>query len=101
MRPTAVILVYVDDMIALSKDKKVLEDLVKNLKGKNFILSDEGSLDKSLGVDVKSKKYGGLEIVQQFLIYRILTLLGMKDESVHNTKPTPAVKPLLNKYFKG
>ena len=101
LREDAVVLVYVDDMIALSKDKSVLEDLVKNLKSKNFILTDEGSLDKYLGVDVKRKKDGGLELVQPYLIERILTLLGMKDESVHNTKPTPAVKPLLNKDLSG
>ena len=52
LREDAVVLVYVDDMIALSKDKSVLEVLVKNLKSKNFILTDEGSLDKYLGVDV-------------------------------------------------
>ena len=56
-------IVYIDDLIALSKDKKVLENLVKNLKSKNFILSDEGPLDKNLGVDVKRKKDGGLELV--------------------------------------
>ena len=101
MRNDAVILVYVDDMIALSKDKNVLENMVKNLKSKNFILTYEGSLDKYLGVDVKRKKDGSLELVQLFLIERILTLLGTKDKSVHNTKPTPAVKPLLNKDIKG
>ena len=101
LRDDAVIVVYVDDMIALSKDKQFLEDLVKSLKNKNFILTDEGSLDKYLGVDVKTKKDGSLELAQPFLIERILTLLGMKDESVHNTKPTPAVEPLLNKDIMG
>ena len=101
LRNDAVILVYVDDMIALSKDKQVLEDLVKSLKNKNFILTDEGSLDKYLGVDVKRKKDGSLELVQPFLIERILTLLGMNHESMHNIKPTPAVKPLLNKDIMG
>ena len=35
--------------------------------------------------------------MQPFLIKRIFTLLGTKDESVQNSKPTPTVKPLLNK----
>ena len=101
LRDDAVIVVYVDDMIALSKDKQFLEDLVKSLKNKNFILTDEGSLDKYQGVDVKRKKDESLKLAQSFLIKRILTLLGMKDESVHNTKPTPAVEPLLNKDIMG
>ena len=101
LREDSVILVYVDDMIALSKDKEVLNKLVSNLKEKGFILTDEGSLEKYLGVDVKRKKDGSLELVQPFLIERILTVLGMKNESEHNTKPTPAVKPLLNKDLKG
>ena len=84
-------------ILALSKDKSVLEDIVKNLKSKNIILTDEGSLDKYFGVDVKRKKEGGLKLAQLFLIKRILTLLGMKDESVHITKPTPTVKLLLTK----
>ena len=101
LREDVVILVYVDDMIALSKDKNALDDLVKNLNKKNFILTDEGSLDKYLGVDVKRKKGGSLELVQPFLIERILILLGMKDESVRNINPTSAIKLLLNKDLKG
>ena len=94
LRDDSMILVYVDDMIALSKDEKILNKLVANLKAKNFILTDEGSLEKYLGVDVKRTKNGGLELVQPFLIERILTLLGMNDELMHNSKPTPAIRPL-------
>ena len=32
-----IVLLYVDDMIAMSKDDKVLEDIVTNLKRKNYI----------------------------------------------------------------
>ena len=101
LRDDSVILVYIDDMIALSKDEQILNKLVANLKAKNFILTDEGSLEKYLGVDVKRTKNGGLELVQPFLIERILTLLGMNDESMHNSKATPAIRPLLNKDLKG
>ena len=48
-----IVLLYVDDMIALAKDKHVLNKLVQNLKNKNDILTDEGTLTKYLGVDVK------------------------------------------------
>ena len=62
-------------MIAMSRDDKVLETIVKNLKRKNYILTDEGSLTKYLGVDVKYRKNGEFELTQPFLIQRIIDLL--------------------------
>ena len=101
MRGDCVILVYVDDMIALSKNAKVIDCLVENLKNKNYILTDEGPLTKYLGVDVKENQGGGFELKQTFLIQRIIDLLGLEGDSVHNSKPTPAVRPLLHKDIKG
>ena len=101
LRNDCVIMVYVDDMIALVKNKRVLEDLVSNLKQKDFILTDEGTLTKYLGVDVQHKPDGTFELKQPFLIQRIIDLLSLEGESQHNTKPTPAVKPLLHKDEKG
>ena len=101
LRNDCIILLYVDDMIALSKNNDVLENLVVNLRNKNYILTDEGSLSKYLGVDVKYKRQGYIELVQPFLIQRIIDLLGLEGDSKHNTKPTPAVKPLLHKDLKG
>ena len=97
LRKDCVIMVYVDDMIALAKNKSVLENLVANLKQKDFILTDEGTLTKYLGVDVKHKSDGSFELKQPFLIQRIIDLLGLEVESLHNTKPIPATKPLLHK----
>ena len=96
MRKDCVILVYVDDMIALAEDDKILNEIVTNLKKQNYILTDEGTLTKYLGVDVKTKTNGGFELTQKFLIQRIIDLLGLEGESKHNTKPTPAVKPILH-----
>ena len=97
LRNDCVIMVYVDDMIALAKNKSVLEKLVHNLKQKDFILTDKGTLTKYLGVDVKHQPDGTFELKQTFLIQRIIDLLGLEGDSQHNTKPTPATKPLLNK----
>ena len=100
IRKDCVVLVYVDDMIALSKEKSVLAKLVCNLQKKNYILTDDGSLTKYLGVDVKYKN-DSMELVQPFLIQRIIHLLGLEGDSNMNTKPTPAVKPLINKDLQG
>ena len=74
----------VDNMMALSRDEKVLED------------TDEGSLTKYLGVDVKYKPKGHIELIQQFI-----DLLGLESENTYKIKPTPATKPLLHKDLKG
>ena len=101
LRKDCIILVYVDDMIALSKDSQVLVDLVKNLQKKKYILTNEGPISKYLGVDVRKHKDGSFELVQPFLIQRIIDLLGLEGDSKHNTKPTPVTKPLLHKDVEG
>jgi len=101
LRKDCIILLYVDDMIALARNKEVLETLVVNLQKRNYILTDEGSLDKYLGVDVKYKDKGQIELVQPFLIQRIIDLLGLEKDSTHSPRPTPATKPLLHKDLLG
>jgi len=103
IREDCIVLVYVDDMIAISRENSVLEKIVVNLQNKNYILTDEGSLTKYLGVDVKYREQGGFELVQPFLIQRIIELLKLDDEDLgrYNTRPTPAVKPLLCKDLSG
>ena len=97
LRSNRMVLLYVNDMIALASNKEVFEKLVNNLKNRNYILTDEGYSTKYLGVVVREKQNGYFEFVQPFLIQRIIDLLGIKGKRVHNTKPTPAVKPLLHK----
>ena len=97
LRGDCIILVYVDNMIALSKNKKVLEQLVVNLKRKEYILTDEGPITKYLGVDVNKQADGSFELTQPFLIQRIIDLLGLEGDSKYNSKPTPVTKPLLHK----
>ena len=91
LRNDCIVLLYIDDMIALTRNERVSEKLVNNLKNSNYILTDEGSLTKNLGVDVRVKHGGYIELMQPFLIQRIIDLLGIEGESVHNTKPTPSV----------
>ena len=78
-------------MIALAKDKHVLNKLVQNLKNKNYLLTDERSLTKCFGVDIKYKRNGYFEVVQS----------GFGGEATHNTKSIYKVKPLLHKDLRG
>ena len=72
------------------------------MKKRNYILTDDGALTKYLGVDIRYDKKGGFELVQLFLIEIIIDLLGINSyESNCNTRPVPAVKPLLHKNVEG
>ena len=101
LQKDCIILVYADDMITLSKDNQVLEDIVHNLKKKEYILTNEGAISKYLGVNVKKHCDGSFELVQPFQIQKIIDLLSLEGDSKHNSKPTPVTKPLLHKDVEG
>ena len=94
-------MVYVDNVIALANDESVLKKLVANLKEKRYDLTDDGTINKYLGVDVKHKFDGSFKLTQPYLIERILKVLGVGGDSKTNSKPTPASKPLLHKDLEG
>ncbi len=94
----AIVLVYVDDMIIFSRKGTRAGELLVEALGEgheNFVFTDDGDLDKYLGVDVKRYKDGRIELTQPHLIERFLAVIGY-DKDV-NPRPTPAVKPILNK----
>ena len=90
IRHDCIVLVYVDDVIALARDGSVPDKLVANLKEKQFDLTDDGTLDKYLGVDIKHNLDGSFELSQPYLIERTLKVLGVEGDSKTNSKPTPA-----------
>ncbi len=88
------ILVYVDGCIIIGKDIDEIDQFVLSMQNGpvNFVLTDEGSIDKFLGIKCLGPKE--FEISQPFLIDCTLTFLGLKSEEyeVHcNKKFTPAV----------
>jgi len=69
-----------------------------------FILTDEGDIDKFLGIDIPHLSENKFEIVQPFLIDRIVTLLGLTNNKcdISTTgKATPVDQPLLSKDLEG
>ncbi len=94
----SIVLVYVDDCIVFSKKgsdaaDKLIEALCEGHE--NYSFTDDGDIEKYLGVDVKRHKDGTFELSQTHLIQRILDTIGI-DDQVH-PKPTPAIKPVLHK----
>ena len=61
----------------------------------NYVLTDEGEIDKYLGVDIDKSKKGSIELRQSYLIQRCLEAMEANDKM--NMKRTPATKPLIHK----
>jgi hypothetical protein len=70
----------------------------------NFILTDEGDIDKFLGIEITQLDDNRFKISQPYLIDRIVSLLELnQDEQGFRTNPkaTPVGKPVLNKDLEG
>jgi len=67
-----VVLVFVDDCLVFSKDKKKVDLFIDQLRDKRFILTDEGDIRQYLGIDVQHHANGTLELRQPFLIESLI-----------------------------
>lgn len=109
----AILLVYVDDCIILSKEAIVVDKIVESLsKGfdpdnpskkysSKYVLTNDGGIKNYLGVEVDTKEDGTIELRQKHLIERIIEAFNLDPEVTSASKPTPVVKPLLHKDLDG
>jgi hypothetical protein len=97
-----IVLTYVDDVIIIGDTTSKIDNLILSLHDgdEKFAFTDEGSIDKYLGVDIKKIDDTSFEMTQPFLIERITALLGIDNGRTHD-KLTPVGKPLLNKDLNG
>ena len=65
-------ILYVDDGICLSPTKKDADDLIKGLKDKGYILTDEGPLAAYLGIQVEKSSDGRISLTQPGYIERVI-----------------------------
>ena len=71
---------------------------------KNFVLTDEGDINKFLGIKIVQIDDIKFKVSQPFLIERILSLLKFDKNDFGknvNSKVTPVGSPLLNKDLSG
>lgn len=101
-RDDAIILVYVDDCIIISKDSTTIDAIVHSLQNgpEKFELTDEGTMQRYLGVEIKQLDDYSFEMFQPFLIKRIIDYIGI-DGRMTNSRETPVGKPLLHKDLEG
>jgi hypothetical protein len=80
----------------------IVNKLIQSLHegDENFVLQDEGLIEKYLGVDIKQLDSSKFKLTQPILIERVTKFLGI-DNGRTNEKLTPVGKPLLNKDLDG
>eukprot|EP00804_Cyclotella_cryptica_P006343 CCRYP_010172-RB/>CCRYP_010172-RB protein AED:0.32 eAED:0.32 QI:0/-1/0/1/-1/0/1/0/373 len=102
IRKDMIILVYVDDCILVSPSSALIKAFIESLANgpEEFAFTDEGSMDKYLGVDIQKLGDGNFVLCQPFLIQRILEALGI-EPSMTNKQSVPVVGPLLSRYTDG
>ena len=99
LRHDMIVLTYVDDCILLSPKKETIDAFILSLKNgpENFVFTDEGSMEKYLGVDIQKLQDGsGFTLSQPHLIERILQAAEI-DLRMTNDRSVPAVGPLLSR----
>jgi hypothetical protein len=74
-----IIITYVDDCIIVSNSMKDINTSVKFMKDgpKKYVLTDEGDIDKFLGIEIKEITRNKFKLSQPFLIEQIVNLLGL------------------------
>ncbi len=100
------ILVYVDNCIIIEKDMDDIDQFVLSMQNgpENFVLTDEGSIDKFLGIKIKCLGPKEFEVSQPFLIDHIMSFLVTKPQEykIHcSNKFTLTVAQVLNKDLHG
>ena len=90
-----IVLTYVDDCIIVGDIHDQINALIQSphKEDENFILQDEGTIDKYLGVDIRQQDASAFELTQPFLIKRITKFLGI-DNGKTNERLTLVGKPL-------
>ena len=74
-----IVLVYVDNCLIFSRDKDKINQLINKLKNKDKLdLTDEGGVDKYLGVEIEwNKEDKSITFKQTFLIQRAIELVPL------------------------
>ena len=97
-----IILTYVDDCIIFGPSMDRIDSFVKSMNtGKdNFVLTDEGDINKFLGIEITHLDDKRFNFSQPFLIDQIVSFLKIDTNEYGmetNTKPKLVGKPLLQK----
>jgi hypothetical protein len=79
--PGCIVLMYVDDCIIIGDSMDWINKLIQSLHEgyEKFVLQDESSIDKYLGVDIKQLDSSKFKLTQPFLIEQVTKFLGIDN----------------------
>mmetsp|Transcript_31063 Transcript_31063/g.45455 ORF Transcript_31063/g.45455 Transcript_31063/m.45455 type:complete len:340 (+) Transcript_31063:1620-2639(+) len=87
MKKDLIALVYVDDVLFFGTTEKIIDEMIKDLQ-KDFDLNVEDDVFAFLGIEIFKNKQGQLCLRQKGLIDRIISAVGMDENT--NAAKTPA-----------
>ena len=89
------LVIYIDDAILISPDKKIIDIEIKSLQ-EGYNLTDDGELKDYLGNSFTKLSEGSIELSQLRMVERVLQMVGLDDVS-DRTKmhDTPAISTTL------
>jgi hypothetical protein len=101
-----VLLTYVDDCIIIGLYKASIDCFITSIQTvpENFKLTDKGDVNKFLGIEITKLGPDSFELLQPFLINRLLQFLGLCNNAFAtdaNPSSTPVAKGLLHQDLAG
>jgi hypothetical protein len=101
-----ILLTYVNDCIIISPSKASIDRLILSMQSgpENFKLTDEGDVNKFLGIEIMRLNDNSFKLSQPFLIDCIFNFLGLcnnKFDPDANSLSTPVAKDLLHRDLSG
>ena len=93
-----VILTYSDNCIIAGRITKDIDSFVYSMPygSEKLTLTDEGDVNKFLGIEIIHHGDSSLKLSQYFLIDCLLSLLGIGNNKFDTSTTTPVSKGLLN-----
>ena len=82
-RGKTVYLLYTDDTILALPDKEEIAQVIKDLKGSNLDVTDEGNIEDFLGINIQ-RKDEEIHLTRPHLIEQIIKDLNLDHDKVHS-----------------
>ena len=97
------ILTYVDDCIIDGRSMKDIDSFIYSMQqgSEKFTLTEEGDVNKILGIEITHNEDSSFEMSQPFLIERLLSLLGLSNNEFDTSTTNPVAKGLLHRDLVG
>ena len=87
-----IIILYVDDCVIISKTKQDADKVFEELEKRKFKLTDEGTMEEYLGIQIDHNNDGSYRMSQPFLVDRIINFIpGMSEARSANSPACSSV----------